>query len=103
VGQVAAIVLRKVVFSPATGQALEPTIHPTPWGELQKQIDAQGEMVNGLKDALVKTLAMTSKALDCLDELEAKHMYEEEWSISNQIVALDGIKATVKELSCIPF
>jgi hypothetical protein len=39
-GAIAAIVLRKAVFIPATGQALEPTLPPVPWGELTARIAA---------------------------------------------------------------
>jgi hypothetical protein len=68
VGQVAAIVLRKVVFSPATGQALEPTIHPTPWGKLETLIGLQDNRIRSMGDAVGRLVAMELK--------EAKNWHE---------------------------
>jgi hypothetical protein len=102
-GQVAAIVLRKVVFSPATGQALEPTIHPTPWGELQDRIAAQNKMITGLQTSLSQTLELMTSALEQVHLIDAPGVPGEiGWNVYPQIQALETLTTTVKEIDC-PF
>jgi hypothetical protein len=67
-GHVAAIVFRKVVFSPATGQALEPAVKPTPWGKLETLIGLQDNRIRSMGDAVGRLVAMELK--------EAKNWHE---------------------------
>jgi hypothetical protein len=102
-GHVAAIVFRKVVFSPATGQALEPAVKPTPWGELQDRIAAQNKMITGLQTSLSQTLELMISALEQVHLIDAPGVPGEiGWNVYPQIQALEELTTTVKQID-IPF
>jgi poly-gamma-glutamate capsule biosynthesis protein CapA/YwtB (metallophosphatase superfamily) len=124
-GHVAAIVFRQVVFSPATGQALEPAVKPTPWGELAQRIDelencddeviggqwraidknkagvtAQSQRIDKLQDALAQTLQTVNESLVALDLAGIYSGHPPD--LASRVTRLEELQTTVEQIAC-PF
>lgn len=87
-GQLSAIVLRKVVFLPATGQAIAPT-HSAPYQELAIQVKAHSGMLAELKVQLSRGLKESAAAMRLVADWETESQATELEQISRQVMQID--------------